>query len=77
MTSLTLCHCNVVIDDMEILCSHYFFFNLVRNRFRSRWAFTLQNINRFSELNGIKLIHLLEVVSNRFSFEPVQIASGD
>ena len=37
--------------------------------------FTLQNINRFSELNGIKVIHLREGVTNRISFEPVQIAS--
>ena len=36
---------------------------------------TLQNINRINELNGIKVIHLLVMVSNGVSFEPVQIAS--
>ena len=33
--------------------------------------FTLQYLNQISELNGIKVIHLLEGVSNRFSFEEV------
>ena len=50
-------------------------FNPVRSRFRSRGAFTLQNLNRISELNRIKLLHLLEVVSHWFSFTPVQTAS--
>ena len=50
-------------------------FNPVRNRFHSCSAFTLHNLNQISELNGIKVIHLLEGVSNRFSLKPVQIAS--
>ena len=44
-------------------------FKLVQNQFCSRWAFTLQNLNRFSELTGIKVIHFCEGVSNWFSFE--------
>ena len=47
--------------------------NLIR--FESGFALVershaLQNVNRFSEMNGIKLINLL-----RFNFEQVQIAS--
>ena len=42
-----------------------------------RVMFTLQNLNRFSELNGIKVIHLFEGALNQFSFELVQTASGN
>ena len=40
-------------------------------------AFTLHQLIRISDLNRIKLNHLLEVVSHRFSLLRVLIASGD
>ena len=60
---------------VTLLPFHFSKFNPVQNRFRSCWAFTLHKLNRISELNGIRVIHLFEGVSNPFSFELVQIAS--